>query len=382
LFSLSYQNQCDLYLAPSTLLGAGRGIIAGRDFPNDYIVETVPSLSIDGFLVGQSQLINYVFERYHNHESMVVFGSGSIYNSVPVSDELYLKKDVEHLWTEPGQALAPESWMSKIAYQIVLNDNSIEPNRMTKKKGYEIFTTYGNDWFTSRQLLEDRLTSSFPPIQLTEEELHKFGICLSDIYVSDSLEEYGGIGIFARRRFTKGEVITVSPVVSLSRKLLARRIEEMVNSYLISSRDSDLLLFPVTSAAYINHAYRDKAKANAAMTWFNWAVIPGINSSYAYYLRNIIDGRVVLERTTDQLIHSPFAQLDIAYIATKNIEENEEILLDYGEDWENAWENYQQLCAYNSLKKEIWKRELPNCQFVFREYIEAPEGMYPNHWYT
>jgi hypothetical protein len=360
---------CDLYLAPSTLLGSGRGIICGKDFPIDYIVETVPSIIIEKKIVDQSQLANYVYGRHDDHEKMIMFGAGAIYNSLP-SEAL---KNVHHIWTEPGQAIYPHSMISLVVYQILINEG---------KRGYELFTAYGKNWFAARGIYEDLSSYIHPQIKLSDSDLKRFGVCITDVYIADSKQPFGGVGLFARRSFKKGEVVTVTPVLSMSRSLVdSGHIEtnDLIN-YCIASKSSEMVLFPLNYPAVINHGFENTS--NVRLDWFNWAGIPGINESYAYYLRNIVNNDHSLQKTIHELIYSPFAQLDLAYIATRDIAENEEILLHYGRRWELAWEEYQKLCGYSRMKKEIWKREMPDCSYVFREYIEAPDGMYPDHWYN
>jgi len=90
------------------------------------------------------------------------------------------------------------------------------------KAGEEFFLNYGGDhWFEDRGISvlkgdKDKEIEETNPIP--KETLLKEGFCLSDVYVAESREiALGGYGLFARRAFKKGEIVTVSPVLALPR---------------------------------------------------------------------------------------------------------------------------------------------------------------------
>ena len=66
--------------------------------------------------------------------------------------------------------------------------------------------------------------------------------------------------------------------------------------------------------------------------------------------------------------------LYLSYYATNDIDQDEEILLDYGKNWELRWNKYIEMKkAY-----KILRGYLP----IFRYPIEAPSHMFPAQWYT
>lgn len=86
-----YYSECSLYLAPSTIPQAGRGIIAGKDYSLHEGIENAVSLTMKSSFAMSTALANYVFGVDDPDYSMMLFGPGALYNSIP----LY---NVHHFW--------------------------------------------------------------------------------------------------------------------------------------------------------------------------------------------------------------------------------------------------------------------------------------------
>ena len=69
---------CNIYLAPSTVPGVGRGIFAGRDFDKNEVIERSPSLSFQQFPLYSTQLNNYVYASEHDLYVIASFGSAMV----------------------------------------------------------------------------------------------------------------------------------------------------------------------------------------------------------------------------------------------------------------------------------------------------------------
>ncbi len=67
---------------------------------------------------------------------------------------------------------------------------------------------------------------------------------------------------------------------------------------------------------------------NVAMQWFSWLVEDNAQ---------IAREKVEAKWNVTELVESPVCPLDIAFYATRDIAVGEELFLDYGEEWEEAF---------------------------------------------
>lgn len=205
--------------------------------------------------------------------------------------------------------IEPRSTSTSVVY---IADGSIEA-------GDEILTSYGtSSWFEKRDVpydpvhVDENLSFSRPL-----EYLYKEGYCLSDVYVFDSLIPFAGRGLFAKRNFKEGELITVTPVLFLpENELLLTRDDSVLINYCFASTHSNIAMLPIGLAAMANHQFRELA--NMRYEWLN-------------------DVESLSTLTSEVIFRSVNAVADVAFYATRNIEANEELTFSYGESWMNAW---------------------------------------------
>mmetsp|Transcript_17467 Transcript_17467/g.27205 ORF Transcript_17467/g.27205 Transcript_17467/m.27205 type:complete len:1232 (-) Transcript_17467:51-3746(-) len=163
------------------------------------------------------------------------------------------------------------------------------------------------------------------------EWLEEHGECIDHIYVKESTIKQAGNGAFARRFIAKGDKIIVSPMLNTwGRQRLNMnkdRAEHDVNekqliyNYHFGHPNSTLLLFPVTRSISINHSSKSP---NAKVRW------SPTDKKTQYYL----------QRHVNDLRNEKYATLVMEYVATRDIYPDEEIFIDYGPEWEEAWEDH------------------------------------------
>jgi hypothetical protein len=171
--------------------------------------------------------------------------------------------------------------------------------------------------------------------------LNQLGRCLDHIVPKPSTIQQAARGAFAVRRLPKGTVVTASPLHHVPYKNFADMFEfkyvdgqwiraldkvigkQLVFNYCFSHPETTLLLCPYGSQInYINH---DRERANVRVRWAeNFAI--GHNQS------------VVDHADFDFLRGTERPTLAFDYVATKDIDEGDEIFLDYGDDWIRAWD--------------------------------------------
>jgi hypothetical protein len=176
--------------------------------------------------------------------------------------------------------------------------------------------------------------------------LEENGLCMDHIRPGVSKIEQAGRGGFAARALHEGDVVAAVPLVHLPDRDIYRIYESMPGvkagdadlvrnisapvhwqlmlNYCFGHRHSSLLLCPygILNTA-INHA-PTKDAANVKVQWSTKG------SRHLEWLKQPI-------KLWANNSHSGLA---FEYIATKEIDKSEEILLWYGDEWAAAWENH------------------------------------------
>ena len=186
------------------------------------------------------------------------------------------------------------------------------------------------------------------------------GVCLdSIIYPSHSKN---GRGAFASRFIQEGSVLAYSPVLPLPRNELryvrkkdrkkkdAVWRDQLLLNYCFGHENSSVLLYPYGSFVnYINHAPFDMpvevqsssgsegVNANVRVQWSEKLKLDEDEVD----LRSLTPTELWNRRSPEGLV--------LEYIALRDIEPKEEILLDYGTAWSNAWENHVKKWEDNPL---------------------------------
>mmetsp|Transcript_20107 Transcript_20107/g.27934 ORF Transcript_20107/g.27934 Transcript_20107/m.27934 type:complete len:296 (+) Transcript_20107:94-981(+) len=102
---------------------------------------------------------------------------------------------------------------------------------------------------------------------------------------------------------------------------------QLVMNYQYAHPDSSALFFPLTTALMVNHnsiRMPGGAIANAELKWSTW------NKKSAYFL----------QRPLEDLKKEKYSTMVFDVVATRDIRPDEEVFIDYGEEWENAWKKH------------------------------------------
>ena len=208
----------------------------------------------------------------------------------------------------------------------------------------EYVLDYGTALFSARD--------SIKPIEWLEQN----GRCLDNIKPAVSSIPQAGYGAFATRSIKKGNVITTTPLVQLHRDQMAKMESNDVNNpkseilfnndqlllnYCFGHDNSDFLLYPYSPVVnYINH---DQEKYNAELRW----------SDLSYHQSDW------LERPVHELVDLDHTGLIMEFVATRDIRPGEEILINYGTRWQQAWDKYVETWEPNPY----YKRYTPAWEF-------------------
>ena len=174
------------------------------------------------------------------------------------------------------------------------------------------------------------------------EWLNEYGYCQDHLKPGRSTIPQAGFGAFAYRALPKGTVVGYAPLVHVGLFALdiwtvsvgvekeglppPRKQYDLIINYSFGHRNSTVMLTPYGGGVnYINHG--GKEKANVKVRWPDKELIA---HKPEYLTRTPFN----LSNTVDKI------GLSFEYVALRDIAEGEEVLMDYGEEWEAAWEKH------------------------------------------
>jgi len=171
----------------------------------------------------------------------------------------------------------------------------------------------------------------------SEQFLQQNGACIDNIVAGKSTIPQAGRGAFATRSIKIGERVSTTPVLTLDRDQLVLwdNIEDeededtylweevgqqLLINYCYGHTNSSLVFFPYSPTVnFINHGGSDSANAE-----IRWSTLSSHKSEWV---------ETSLEETKLRLKTG----LVFDIVAKRSIRRGEEILLDYGGEWENSW---------------------------------------------
>jgi len=213
---------------------------------------------------------------------------------------------------------------------------------------------------------------SVPNAIRSQEWLETNGICLDNIRAGQSSVRQAGRGAIATRDLQRGDIIAPLPVMHMNREKVrtfgddnVEGPEQLIVNYSYSHKESSLILFPYSPVVNFVNNNADKSKVNTRIRW----------STSKYHKKEWED------LTVKELLGNKRAGLMLEMVATKDIEFGEEIFLDYGSEWDSAWEayvenwespkpGYRPIHALNVM--EVLKTET---EFIFENYTYPENAM-------
>ena len=266
---------------------------------------------------------------------------------------------------------------------------------------------------TSESGTEDSLTFMLAESTInkpTMEWIEENGICMDNIKPGKSVIPYASRGAIANRYIEKGSIVTPVPLLNIVDKDLlkiwdvvdeetgkfydqdelgdkAQNIigEQIILNYCFGHIKSKLILCPQSNAILINHcssrtgAIHDHDSdgntscsiegPNARLQWAS-----GWDPDTADWLKMSLD--VIEEKTKEEM-----RGLSLEIVAMRDILPGEEVTIDYGENWEKAWEKHVKNwvapsddlgISYIPIRELIEKKD-------FRTIDELTENPYPDN---
>jgi SET domain len=394
-------DQCTLYLAESTIPGAGLGIYTGIDHEKGGILSgpDVVHLFVDDTITEGNVLNEYFWSSFVSggyYEAVraksMIPGVGTLSNGfAPLLNAMPVMGASSTGTAEPTDA-------GRGAYS-TYQDHFFAATRSIRA-GEEIFLDYGEDYFRDRvekfgmipmvadyEWAQEKVVSVVAQfeqgisqedwdamrIDLTDDErklnalpklasdlsavakshtawhaipnnprtvdwLEENGLCLDLLERRFSDISHAGYGAFAKSFIPKGAILTLMPLLQLRRSDLdvqlksgendgrssyVRNPQQQVLNYCLGHNESSMLLYPsLRLSNLINH---DGADPNAELTWSP----PASYHAEEWFMLS-----------TDDILNKPYRGLMMHVVAKRDISPDEEVTLDYGPNWEIAWQEH------------------------------------------
>jgi hypothetical protein len=296
------------------------------------------------------------FSYYHNRKSTAK-------KDIEAGEELYV--DYGESWFEGREMLGP----IPLYHDLDLATNLFRKyDRMRSKSDVsdEIMEQVWDDFVRNNAFKESRVIGAFhhdDPEERTmlqtetlseirrrqsfrsTEWLEEHGTCADHIQAGPSTIKQAGRGAFASRSLPEGTIVAQMPLVHISerRRLDMFNLEfndddervpdreaglmgsQLLLNYCLGHSESTLLLCPYgPMASMVNHNSGDKA--NVKLQWGS--------PHRGNHMPELLNGSI------EELESDATAKLAMELVAIRDIVEGEEIFLDYGDEWEQAWQEH------------------------------------------
>ena len=186
------------------------------------------------------------------------------------------------------------------------------------------------------------LAETFGTTPHTTEYLQDHGLCIEHLRAQPSTLAQAGQGGFAQHKIAEGDIVVPAPLLHLHDKRVLNLTDrygqqtewqQLLTNYCFSHSQSSLMMCPTSNAILINHcSHRTKSCGpegpNAEYRWAGeWD-----HQRTPHWLN----------KTVDELADQVERVLALEIVATRDILPGEEVFMDYGPEWEAAWDKHVQ----------------------------------------
>jgi len=206
--------------------------------------------------------------------------------------------------------------------------------------------------------------------------LQKNGRCLDNIRMQSSTIRQAGRGAFAARFLPRGTIITGTPLLFFPSGAFFIMNDgdassfygyQLLLNYCLKHKESSMLLCPYGSGG-VNLINHNKTLTNVQI---QWAKDGQMNHDAA-----------LLNQSPSAMYYQPAPNLHIDIVALHDIQPGEELFMDYGDTWEEAWLRHVKSWPYGRdasyISPRIWNKENPNA--MIRTVEEQKAEPYPDNF--
>eukprot|EP00980_Cylindrotheca_fusiformis_P022171 scaffold9072_cov106-Cylindrotheca_fusiformis.AAC.4 len=209
-----------------------------------------------------------------------------------------------------------------------------------------------------RVIMERNGTAMATTKPRSNEWLEQNGYCMDHIYSSRSSIPKAGNGAFSRRFLPKGSTVIGSPLLAGFRDHFLFNMtlsssgnvspthKSLIYNYHFGHKESTVLFFPISPIIAINHNSKsmpDGKEANARVQ----------------FSTKDKKSRYLLHRPLEDIRKERYSALVMEVVATRDIEPDEEIFIDYGKKCILFWEGRKQGISFAKTGKSLGKLTSP-----------------------
>jgi SET domain len=215
--------------------------------------------------------------------------------------------------------------------------------------------------------------------------LEKHGVCADNMYFGVSTIPQAGHGAFAIRPLAKNEVVLPVPLIHIPNREILEYYEflpsdrtnghptlntttiaghQLLLNYCLGHRDSTMVLSPY--GPVFNTINHNQTLANVKLQW----ALPERSNHHPE----------MLEKGVSHFDKLSSSVLAMELIALRDIQSGEEIFLDYGDEWEAAWQNHiANFVPIDGAATYVAAWQLNDSTETLRTEFEAIENPYPDN---
>lgn len=327
-------SDCRLVMAPSAIPGGGWGIFTLVERRKGTVLHPSGDLAIQlndlvdpEKAIGMRQLLHeYLWDSHETggfyegqHVMSMIPGPGMLANGMSTAFNVlpYVPRVDEAGLTRAG---------SPGAGAITHYHNLTFWFARDVAAGGEVLLHYGPGWFQERAGKVLEVSPDEPILKRDPQWLRENGYCLDNLESHRSKILDAGRGAFAGRDLMEGSVVTpvpVMPIASVDSLLLTlpkldgsfSHGRQLLLNYCWGHENSTLLLYPYSNHVnLINHS----PNPNVGLRWLAGTTFPSLDTMQ---------------------VDQPHGLL-LELVALRDIRRGEEIVMDYGTSWSEAWEKH------------------------------------------
>lgn len=230
--------------------------------------------------------------------------------------------------------------------------------------GSELIIDYGVNWFKERGFRQE----SYRQTSLDPHSLRDNAYCLDNLRPGKSKIAHAGEGAFATRDIHEGSIIAPVPVLVISASALVQMKQREDGEVLVHQQLLRNYCFGHPKSSYFLHSYAPMVNL------INHDTKPNVKLQWAKESFQMLPRPVFTMQDSS-------TQLLMELVALRAISKGEEIVLDYGPEWVDAWEQHQQKWQPVSGKYQV-ARELNDSYPVLKTESELRNAPYPSNVFT
>jgi hypothetical protein len=238
------------------------------------------------------------------------------------------------MWYRPVRATTCDAWLS-ILYRkdsfLCFTLSHICHVKLVLQTGSELTVNYGN-W----KGFDD--TTEYKRPMRTPEWLQENGWCIDHLEIKPSTIPGAGRGAFVKRPLAAGTMVAPAPLQSFQDRSVFQYThpEQLYVNYCLQPRNSSIMFYPYGPGVNLINHYAGGSGAAAASS------LPSRRPNVGWrWAQHTMHRSALLDMNYDDFWSAVKpGHLILEIYALRDLVAGEELLLDYGREWQAAWEQH------------------------------------------